>query len=324
MKDFVLTAWTIDPADFRLRLILGGSIGRDLRPAAHPRLVGQVLLPEGAFQVTLLALDHLALDQVHHQRQEEDDPQSVPQGSYPGVDHGQREVGRVAAVAERTCSGQPRNGPVGAHRRVGVAHGLAPPASDQRPATYEWPADDARHAARQEGEVCLSIEYQPQEQWQQVDKRWRHLDARVVCLAFRHRYSFARFPQYNVLRHSCYVGEVTSVRELRFLLLPDYCDRAVGVPDHRIGDTAHQSPPHPPTPPAAYNYQPNTQAVGQVDDLFVCTSQPQVRLLDGTSCLLDSSYLFIKQPLCPAFEFSGFNFGLSQKGRPQLSDVNNV
>src|SRR5215208_1052603 len=202
MKDFVLTAWTIDPADFRLRLILGGSIGRDLRPAAHPRLVGQVLLPEGAFQVTLLALDHLALDQVHHQRQEEDDPQRVPQSGYPGIDHGQREVGRVAAVAERTCRGQPGNGPVGAYRCVGVAHSFAPPAPDQRPPTYEWPADDTHHAARQEGDVGSSVEYQPQEQWKEVDQRWRNLDARVIWLVVGHASSFARFLQHNILRYS--------------------------------------------------------------------------------------------------------------------------
>src|SRR5215203_1600382 len=209
MKDFVLTAWTIDPADFRLRLILGGSIGRDLRPAAHPRLVGQVLLPEGAFQVTLLALDHLALDQVHHQRQEEDDPQRVPQSGYPGIDHGQREVGRVAAVAERTCRGQPGNGPVGAYRCVGVAHSFAPPAPDQRPPTYEWPADDTHHAARQEGDVGSSVEYQPQEQWKEVDQRWRHFDARVIWLVVGHASSFARFLQHNILLFSSDVGDGT-------------------------------------------------------------------------------------------------------------------
>src|SRR5215211_8507353 len=43
---------------------------RLLHPAAHPSLVVQVLLAEGAFQVTLLAFDHLALDHVQHQRQE--------------------------------------------------------------------------------------------------------------------------------------------------------------------------------------------------------------------------------------------------------------
>ena len=38
-----------------------------LHPAPHTRLVVQVLLPEGAFQITLLAPDHLTLD--HEQRQ---------------------------------------------------------------------------------------------------------------------------------------------------------------------------------------------------------------------------------------------------------------
>jgi hypothetical protein len=40
-----------------------------LHPAPHTRLVFQVLLAEDAFQVLLLALDLVALDYVHHQRQ---------------------------------------------------------------------------------------------------------------------------------------------------------------------------------------------------------------------------------------------------------------
>ncbi len=68
-----------------------------LHPAAHPPLVGQVLLPKGAFQITLLTLDHLALDYVQHQRQEEDGPQSVPKNGYPGVEYRQGEIAGVSA-----------------------------------------------------------------------------------------------------------------------------------------------------------------------------------------------------------------------------------
>ena len=39
----------------------------DLDPASHPSLVGEVLLPEGALQVALLASDHLALHHHDHQ-----------------------------------------------------------------------------------------------------------------------------------------------------------------------------------------------------------------------------------------------------------------
>src|SRR5918998_2149608 len=39
-----------------------------LHPATHPCLVGQILLSEGAFQVTLLAPHHFALDHEQHQR----------------------------------------------------------------------------------------------------------------------------------------------------------------------------------------------------------------------------------------------------------------
>jgi hypothetical protein len=49
------------------RCVLGSSDSH-LHPASHPGLVGLVLLAEGAFQVTLLAPDHLALDHIEHQR----------------------------------------------------------------------------------------------------------------------------------------------------------------------------------------------------------------------------------------------------------------
>src|SRR5215212_1969956 len=39
-----------------------------LQPTPHARLVLQVLLSEGAFQVTLFAPDHFALDDKHHRR----------------------------------------------------------------------------------------------------------------------------------------------------------------------------------------------------------------------------------------------------------------
>ena len=76
-----------------------------LQPASHPPLVGQVLLSEGAFQILLLAPDHLALDHYQHHRQQEDCPQRVPKNGYPKVDHRQGKIARVAGVAERTFGG---------------------------------------------------------------------------------------------------------------------------------------------------------------------------------------------------------------------------
>src|SRR5918998_3096157 len=91
-----------------------------LHPAAHSPLVGQVLLSEGAFQIPLLALDHLALDYVQHQRQQQDGPQSVPKNGYPSVEHRQGEVAGVAAVAERPVLEEAGHGLVGAERSVGA------------------------------------------------------------------------------------------------------------------------------------------------------------------------------------------------------------
>jgi hypothetical protein len=55
-------------------------------------------------------------------------------------------------------------------------------------------------------------------------------------------------------------------------LLAHYQHGAVGVPDHRVRDAAHQRPPYPAVPPVTHHYQPSTHAFGQVDDLFACRS----------------------------------------------------
>src|SRR5215203_5681910 len=93
-----------------------------LHPAAHPRLIGQVLLSEGAFQVTLLPLDHLPLNHVPHQRQQDDGPKRAPENGYPSVDHRQSEVAWVAAVAERPILDDSGYGLVDVHRSVSAAH----------------------------------------------------------------------------------------------------------------------------------------------------------------------------------------------------------
>ena len=59
---------------------------------------------------------------------------------------------------------------------------------------------------------------------------------------------------------------------LRLGSLPDYGDRAVGVPYHRLRHAADQGPPYPSVAPAAHHYQPDPQTLGQVDDLLVCPS----------------------------------------------------
>src|SRR5919112_181046 len=76
-----------------------------LGPAAHPLLVGQVLLPEGALQIPLFPPDHLTLDNHYHQRQQQHRPQRVTKNGDPGVDHRESEIAGVAGVAEGTFGG---------------------------------------------------------------------------------------------------------------------------------------------------------------------------------------------------------------------------
>src|SRR5919107_1362140 len=118
-----------------------------------------------------------------------------------------------------------------------------------------------------------------------------------------------------VLRTSAVRSSKKFALLLRLGSLPDYGDRAVGVPYHRLGHTAHQGPPYPSVPPAAHHYQPDAQTLGQVDDLLVGPSLPQVCLLDGASRLLDRPYLFIEPVPCLASEFGGLLLGLGQEGR---------
>src|ERR671921_1096699 len=139
-----------------------------LHPAAHPPRVGQVLLSEGAFQITLLALDHFALDYVQCQRQEEDGPQSVPKNRYPDVDHRQREVAGVAAVAERPLLDEAGYGLVGAERSVGAVNCPSEPRRERYPTSHKRTPEDACHPARQEGDVQHSVHKQPQEEGKQV------------------------------------------------------------------------------------------------------------------------------------------------------------
>src|SRR5215203_5765535 len=134
--------------------VLGGSRRLDLlHSAAHPRLVAQVFLAEDAFHVLLLTLDLVALDHVQHQRQEQDGPKRVPEGGYPRVDHGHREVGGVAGVAKRSVGDQLRHLLSRVDRGVSVPHREEEPSVEQHPAGDERPPEAAYYVARQEGNV---------------------------------------------------------------------------------------------------------------------------------------------------------------------------
>src|SRR5215216_5974925 len=49
--------------------------------------------------------------------------------------------------------------------------------------------------------------------------------------------------------------------------LSDHHHRAWCVPNDRVRDASHQSPPYPPAPPAAHHDQTNPYILGYVDDL---------------------------------------------------------
>src|SRR3712207_3354548 len=64
-------------------------------------------------------------------------------------------------------------------------------------------------------------------------------------------------------------------------ILPDDQDRAVGVTRHRLGDAAHQDPPDAAETPATDHHHPRVDLFGQLDDLLVWSSRPEVRLGHG-------------------------------------------
>src|SRR5829696_113514 len=162
---------------------------RLLYPAPNPCLIGQVLLSEGAFQVTFFAPDHFALDHVHHNRQQQDCPERVSEYRYPSVEHRKSQVSRVAGVAEGSVCDQARYGLIGADGRTRPLDGSHEPSTHHPTATEESPSERACHPARQEGNVQASVEHQPCDQGQQVDQRWGYPNAGVVLIVCHARSS---------------------------------------------------------------------------------------------------------------------------------------
>src|SRR5215207_868472 len=61
-------------------------------------------------------------------------------------------------------------------------------------------------------------------------------------------------------------------------------DRAAGVVDNRVGDTAHQHPADNAPTPSAHNDQVDLQLLGQVNHFFRHLSYPEVRSGHGPTC----------------------------------------
>ena len=66
--------------------------------------------------------------------------------------------------------------------------------------------------------------------------------------------------------------------EFQAPLLPDNGNRAVSVPHHGLRYATHKRSPQPPLPSAANHYQPGIYALGQLDNLFVGPTHPEVCL----------------------------------------------
>src|SRR5918995_1469759 len=84
-------------------------------------------------------------------------------------------------------------------------------------------------------------------------------------------------------------------------LVTHHHNRAVGMPNYRVRNAAHQSSPHPPAPPAAHHYQTGPQILCQVDDLSFYLSHRQMRLCDcPTSRTYPLHFLIEHLPTPPA------------------------
>src|SRR5215218_2901124 len=70
----------------------------------------------------------------------------------------------------------------------------------------------------------------------------------------------------------------------RRILAAHHQDWAVGMPDHGVGDTAHQGPLDPTQTPAAQHHQAGLYLLSQIDDLSVRRSHPEVRLSNRPAC----------------------------------------
>ena len=72
-------------------------------------------------------------------------------------------------------------------------------------------------------------------------------------------------------------------------------NRAVGMADHRVRDTAHQSPLHPTEPTPAHHYESGSKLFGQRHDLLARTPVPQVFFRDLRPCIAHLLGLLVKK-----------------------------
>src|SRR5919202_6549919 len=80
-------------------------------------------------------------------------------------------------------------------------------------------------------------------------------------------------------------------------LLAHNQDRAVRMPDDRIGNTSHKSAPYTADSSAPNDYKAGAQFLGLPDDLFVGFSYPEMNFRHGPSVSFDPPRLSIQQPL---------------------------
>src|SRR5215207_109875 len=88
-----------------------------------------------------------------------------------------------------------------------------------------------------------------------------------------------------------------------FLFFPHDQDRAVGVPDDRVGDAAQEGSPYSPKAPASHHYHSGVEPLGEVNDLLPRWSfHRKVRLRHDPPGLLYLLYLLVQCLLAVPFE----------------------
>src|SRR3712207_3174853 len=131
------------------------------------------------------------------------------------------------------------------------------------------------------------------------------------------------------------LGRSRRKRENRLLLVrlvpAHHVDRAMRVPNHRLGDASYEHPLYRADPPAAQHDRPRAQHAGKPDDLFVRSARPEVRLGHLPAFRPDPLGLLLQEragvPLGPLDErlpdFVGVGMGTEQLrlGRQHVGDV---
>src|SRR5262245_40445767 len=164
------------------RAASGGERVAGSDPAPHGALVVEVLLPELALEVALLARDDHAVDDDHDDRQDQEGPRRVRHQRDPDIGESHSQVGRVPGEAIGAC-GDDRRGRLPRLDRGALAAESGVEGGEQSGAgNHESAAEDPPDRPRERSVRQQDVHDEADDEAGDVDQRRRGDDAGCVLL----------------------------------------------------------------------------------------------------------------------------------------------